>query len=1317
MQPSAAFPYPESPRDAPRELIATPPTYTRRAGLAMLGLLLFVSVYLGLTFYFGTLTYNLLAAGFSGRISAFFIALPPIFFLAFLLRGLFVIQRGKTDGLVEVTRDEQPLLFAFVDRLASETGASPPSKIFLSPDVNAAVTYDLSFVNLLFPSKKNLIIGVGLVNALTLDEVKAVIAHEMGHFAQRTMALGRWVYMAQQIVGHIVASRGAFDNTLMFISSIDLRVAWIGWIMRLFVWSIRAVLDTFFLLVTLADRALSREMEFQADRVAVSVSGSDSLIHALHKLADADDACGEAIGFCASECFKGRRPHDLFAVQTAVIAHQRRVLGEPELCATPRRPEGEPAAHRVFKHAFAQPPRMWSTHPANRDREDHAKAIYVPSVLDERSAFELFVNPERVREQMTVTVLGQIQPRIVPASAAGEAPSPNPSDGFVPLEVTLQHLAEERYGSSALDPRYHGVYLGRQIAAYHTGPEAMFSSHVSSERAEILRRLDAIYPESVRDDLKRLREQSDEELLLKGLKEGFLTAPGGVITHRGKSLRRRDLPDAIELAKADRTATEAVVVNHDRECRGANLDVARTYGPDWVAYLQSLAGLLHYTTHVARDIHDASDYLNHVLAIVLADGKLSSSEEKRLIAAASDAHYAVQGAFNDVSSVVLPPAVAARFEHWGGYEALKDSYGLWEPGSANLGPWLDEFNAWSRDVVGDLHTLSDAALDALLDAESMLARAFREERHPGPAPIVAQWPRAYRRRVIGDERERQKRLGWWDRFQTADGFVPGTLRLIVACAVLLPAMFVGCGVTPKTQIRLHNAFEAYVRVEIAGLRLEVPPRNSRVLEVSRTDRVDVVAHEVTTGALIERFSADVSDAGEDYVYNIANGAVLYEQTVIYSTAARGGRAGPDPRNLGAPRWITASQDYVFTDPPETMSSRRGESSERTVLFAVDDPDERVLAEVTDARVRGNMRANHLRLDAVETRALASWLEISLGEPSAAPVIHQRAAANPDDVVLQRASYYVSNDRERTALCKRQIARAEASPDSAGAAYMVALCAPEETKHAAFVEAYERFPRNGLIALGASRDFMRQEDWPRTIAALEAALEQVSWETEYITEELLRARRIAVASGLPVRRTTEFQQPESTARLEFFSQVDRTEQDPNAERIVIIYRALRDGDLQTVRRIGQGDVRVLLALSDGADPDLVQELLSRAPAEVPNRSKMWIGALAAREGRDPSPWMPTEGELSPHDLNQVRSVILELRNPTPDLAKIEAAARVENLELRGMIYATGVVGLGTRAPVAWRREVNALLFPGQRPYFAPAPPLESAASNQDVLSAR
>ena len=188
--------------------------------------------------------------------------------------------------------------------------------------------YDLSIINLVFPSKKNLEIGLGLVNVLNLGELRSVLAHEFGHFAQRAMAVGRWVYIAQQIAGNLVARRDKLDDFLNSWSRVDFRIAWVAWILSVIVWSIRSLVDSAFSVVVLVQRALSREMEMQADLVAVSLTGSDALIHALHRLQAADDSWDRAVNFAFEEKAKEKIAPDVFALQSHIDNNYQRKINK-----------------------------------------------------------------------------------------------------------------------------------------------------------------------------------------------------------------------------------------------------------------------------------------------------------------------------------------------------------------------------------------------------------------------------------------------------------------------------------------------------------------------------------------------------------------------------------------------------------------------------------------------------------------------------------------------------------------------------------------------------------------------------------------------------------------------------------------------------------------------------------------------------------------------------------------------------------------------------------------------------------------------------
>ncbi|MBV8634243.1 MAG: M48 family metallopeptidase, partial [Burkholderiaceae bacterium] len=202
--------YPAGPTRVPADLTKPTRRYRQKAWLAMAGLALFVLLYVCLSGWFALTAYKLVMGAVRGGDEAglsFLESLPAAFLAVFMLKALFFIKHGSESEDLQVTAEQQPALFEFLHRLADEAGAPRPHRVVLSARVNAAVFYDLSIVNLLIPSRKNLEIGLPLVNILTLGELKAVLAHEFGHFAQRAMAVGRWVYIAQQVAGHIIAKR------------------------------------------------------------------------------------------------------------------------------------------------------------------------------------------------------------------------------------------------------------------------------------------------------------------------------------------------------------------------------------------------------------------------------------------------------------------------------------------------------------------------------------------------------------------------------------------------------------------------------------------------------------------------------------------------------------------------------------------------------------------------------------------------------------------------------------------------------------------------------------------------------------------------------------------------------------------------------------------------------------------------------------------------------------------------------------------------------------------------------------------------------
>ena len=108
-----------------------------------------------------------------------------------VVRGVFVSTHLRVRDIagVEVTAADQPALWHRVHQLAAQVGTRPPRRIFLVPEVNAAVWENTRLLGLI-PGKRQMMVGVPLLMALTPAQLDAVLAHELGHYGNRDTRLG-----------------------------------------------------------------------------------------------------------------------------------------------------------------------------------------------------------------------------------------------------------------------------------------------------------------------------------------------------------------------------------------------------------------------------------------------------------------------------------------------------------------------------------------------------------------------------------------------------------------------------------------------------------------------------------------------------------------------------------------------------------------------------------------------------------------------------------------------------------------------------------------------------------------------------------------------------------------------------------------------------------------------------------------------------------------------------------------------------------------------------------------------------------------------
>jgi hypothetical protein len=125
---------------------------------------------LALCGYIGYRLVSIRVSIFTVVVGIILIAFGFMFFL-FLVRFIFSKHKEENPYRIRVFKEDHPELFKLIEEVADEVGTHVPRKVFLVQHVNATVFYNSNFWSLFVPVRKNLDIGLGLINSLSLSEL------------------------------------------------------------------------------------------------------------------------------------------------------------------------------------------------------------------------------------------------------------------------------------------------------------------------------------------------------------------------------------------------------------------------------------------------------------------------------------------------------------------------------------------------------------------------------------------------------------------------------------------------------------------------------------------------------------------------------------------------------------------------------------------------------------------------------------------------------------------------------------------------------------------------------------------------------------------------------------------------------------------------------------------------------------------------------------------------------------------------------------------------------------------------------------------
>lgn len=522
--------YPQSPTELPSRFTALTANYKLKATLAVLSIILFFALYvalvvgLGYLFYYAIM-YDMVTVNkltIIGKLGA--IAGAGMLFI-FTLKFIFKLKNHQPENRIQLVKEEQTELWRFIDKICEETGAPRPRNIYLDPDVNAYVSYSNMWLSLFLPVKKDLTLGCGLISCLNMSEFKAVVAHEFGHFAQRSMKIGSFINSANTIIHGMIFSRDKWDDTLDTWRSADLRLSIAAWVITPVIWLIRQILMLFYQLLNIMHSSLSREMEFNADKVAVSTSGSEAIVSSLWRLDSGSASWNATINFAYLAGQKNIYVKNLYRHNHLSIERKTPEINEQ----LDKLEQDQRGGKLYFSGSELSKVNMYASHPPNDLREHNAKSPFIACETDKRSPWLLFNKSEQLQEEMTTLLYNQY---------LGKEPKT-----FMPEMQFENFIAEESKGADLLK-EYHNTFEHRFLEI--------------EDRNTLLGETNASFSKTTLDNIKNelkklmtpIKELENHMQTMSSIAQG--TSKLKEYEYNGNTFKKKDLEEGYNQVLADR---------------------------------------------------------------------------------------------------------------------------------------------------------------------------------------------------------------------------------------------------------------------------------------------------------------------------------------------------------------------------------------------------------------------------------------------------------------------------------------------------------------------------------------------------------------------------------------------------------------------------------------------------------------------------------------------------------------------------------------------------------------------------------------------
>lgn len=1246
-------PYPEGP--ALRDRLSDKEDWRAVALLsrATLGAILFFAMYAFAIVSLLWLSWESFAGTSGGGFTYLAGHFLALFCAAYLVKNLFFSEsEGASSPLsVEVSRDQQPLLFGFLRKLCDELGVDMPIRVYLSAEPRVGIHAEFSVISLFRPVRQELLIGLCAVNSLDLNEFKAICAHELARYGRlRGDRVFRWTAKALVIARILTVRTDAVDRWLRDLQRNTQLAAPAAYVAGAITLLLRSLIElSYYLCVSLAPN-FPAYLAFRADRRASSTAGSAALLYATLRLQEADELWAIANEMNAF----GVR--DACQLQDNIRSRWREML---QVAPTGAVPAG---ASTVFSRENAAPPRMWASYPSCVDREAQARCYWVACPSDARPAWVVLDDAKVWREKVT------------PLRLHTRSSDTRGRDETVGATLAA-HFSQEICRSE-----YRGLYFGRHPFAAVDHWEDLYAA-IDATDINLAR----VYPEQIVGLIHQLAAVKREHTYMIACRDTYGIPSWKSTVYRGRVRFPVAVSRAISALGSEIARLEKELAASDRCCRTTHRAIARVVGQGWESYHCGLTAVLHYVERSCQRLDEAYSACHAQIMVSATHPSVSKGAARRAKRLAQSLCRELDLVAREREAVRLDSTLLSVLgvSSWSercGFSPLPD------PESSRLSDWLEDASPRVGHIRGALSELRDAALDELLRVEAALRRYWRQQERMGLAPEASSAP------SMRSAAPRPTFANVVSQWLNSHPHVPVGLRWggVVVVAILGAIPFIG-----QVSVAVFNGLGETVEVEIDAQRVRIAPDGVSLMELAPFGTQTVRVHTVR-GQEVETFEVNPAGSRHRHFYNIAAALPLRTEFVTYGYKARDSM----PNDLGMVRWGTTDAVDVFSASPHSIPAKSVAVAgyQRKVLrpvgLTLPPATQLSMIESRDEQLR--VIRLHAEFDASSYRDVAQWLVLASSFDDFPALLARRQRVSPDDLAAgvfeQNLAMQIGRGR---AVCDRfseEALRHKANPSFL---YLAARCQPSPyERDEAYLAAADLIPGDGALAYQAGEALVKRQAWTRALDKLKIATRTSNFHVHAARKSLVRLERFV--NG----KSYSFSSFSDDYEVSLLLSIERENRTPT---FFEPYAWLKNGDVNfaataadTVSEPDRRKVLALCAASRGAGSVLVRRVLTDTTASKSDTEALFRWALSRRERGDVQ---ATYADLIEFDhafaTRMSQFALLVEANRFVDAEGVLVGMDLYQL---GKAYAVGAVLAPGRAPQDWVSKAQRLLFVTERPYL-------------------